>query len=447
MKQNKPIKALLVEDDEHLAFIISELLKEYPVDVMSAETLARARAVLHETEDLSIVVLDLCLPDGDGMDLVAEIRSRAPEAEVLIMTGRNEATAAVHSLKMGVFDYIVKPFELEDFRRCIKRMVMRVEAKQRCSTEAMAQVVMPVGESRQMRSIRQEILRVASYPMPVLIVGETGTGKELVARAIHQCSSLFKGPFVKVDCGVLSPTIIESELFGYEKGAFTDAKTSKIGLVELANGGTLFFDEITSLPFELQAKLLQLIEEKRFRRVGGVREIEVATRIIAATNEDIESLVRQGRFREDLYWRLNVVTIKLPPLRQRPEDILPLAYYFLEKLSRAMNKRLIGFNAEAEQVLLSQQWPGNVRQLRNAVERAVMYCRGEWITSEDLGLPGSRPAVQGMEETFKITTLYEMEREYIKKVLEAVGWNKSKAARMLGISRTTLREKLKTMQI
>jgi DNA-binding NtrC family response regulator len=439
------IKTLLVEDDENLIFVISELLKDLSIEVQFAKTLAQARELL-DTEDFDLIILDLGLPDGDGLELLKDIKVLSPGADILIMTGRNEAHPAVVSLKMGVFDYIVKPFELNDFRQCIKRFLMKSLAKQRCSAEARAQAEMPVGESRQMRMIREEIQRIADYPMPVLITGETGTGKELVARAIHQCSSIFRGPFVKVDCGVLSPTIIESELFGYEKGAFTDAKSSKIGLVELARGGVLFFDEITNLPYELQAKLLQLIEERRFRRVGGVKELEVSLRIIAATNEDLPELVRDGRFREDLYWRLNVVNIALPPLRHRPEDILPLAYYFLEKYSRATKKTIKGFTDKAEQILLEHQWPGNVRELRNAIERAVIYCKGQWIGPEDLGL-GNRSPLQRCPEQIRIVPLSEIERDYIRKVLETVGWNKSKAARMLGISRTTLREKIKALQI
>ncbi|RME66477.1 MAG: sigma-54-dependent Fis family transcriptional regulator [Nitrospirae bacterium] len=443
MATKTDIRCLLVEDDENLTFVLSNLLKEFSIKTYPSETLSQARQFL-ENEDPDLVILDLGLPDGDGSGLIEEIRSHLPDTAILIITGRDDATTAVNSLKMGVIDYIVKPFDLNELRKTINRIILKILARRDVLSEQDSEGPLLIGQSRQIKMINREIHRIADYPLPVLITGQTGTGKELVARAIHKASTVFKGPFVKVDCGVLSPTIIESELFGYEKGAFTDAKTSKAGLVEIANGGVLFFDEITNLPYELQSKLLQLIEEKRFRRVGGLKEIEVNLRIIAATNEKIEDLIKKGSFREDLYWRLNAITLNLPPLRERREDILCLAYYFLEKYCRQIKKTLKGFNDEAEKLLLIHPWPGNVRQLRNAVERAVIYCKGQWVGPEDLALTNTTAQKQ---DSFQIKPLSEIERDYIKRVLEVTKGNKTKAARLLGISRTTLREKIKTLHL
>ncbi len=443
MATKTDIRCLLVEDDENLTFVLSNLLKEFSIKTYPSETLSQARQFL-ENEDPDLVILDLGLPDGDGSGLIEEIRANLPDTAILIITGRDDATTAVNSLKMGVIDYIVKPFDLNELRKTINRIILKILARRDVLSEQDSEGPLLIGQSRQIKMINREIHRIADYPLPVLITGQTGTGKELVARAIHKASTVFKGPFVKVDCGVLSPTIIESELFGYEKGAFTDAKTSKAGLVEIANGGVLFFDEITNLPYELQSKLLQLIEEKRFRRVGGLKEIEVNLRIIAATNEKIEDLIKKGSFREDLYWRLNAITLNLPPLRERREDILCLAYYFLEKYCRQIKKTLKGFNDEAEKLLLIHPWPGNVRQLRNAVERAVIYCKGQWVGPEDLALTY---ATAQKQDSFQIKPLSEIERDYIKRVLEVTKGNKTMAARLLGISRTTLREKIKTLHL
>jgi two-component system response regulator HydG len=273
---------------------------------------------------------------------------------------------------------------------------------------------------------------------PVLITGETGTGKELAARAIHDGRPGDNGVFVKVDCGTLSPSLMESELFGYDKGAFTDARSEKRGLVELAHGGTLFLDEIGNLPIDLQPKLLRLIEESTFRKVGGLKDIAVKIRIIAATNADIEEQISLGRFREDLFYRLNVLPIPLPPLRHRGEDVLLLADYLLHEIRREMKKDIGGFTPDGRQRILSHHWPGNIRELRNAIEREVIFSRDAAITMACIGEGDKAPLLKKEP----LTTLKEMERQYIRKVLAAVDQNKSKAARILGISRTTLREYL-----
>ncbi len=276
---------------------------------------------------------------------------------------------------------------------------------------------------------------------PVLITGETGTGKELVARAIYGLSGDGREVFVKVDCGTLAGNIIESELFGHRKGAFTDAKTEKKGLVELADGGTLFLDEIGNLPPDLQPKLLRLIEEGTFRKVGGTEDIHVNVRTIAATNRDLEKDTEKGLFRQDLYFRLKVIAIDIPPLRDRGDDILSLMHYYVRHFSAELKKGVKGIVPEAETVCLNYGWPGNVRELRNCIERAVIYCRNGWVRPEHLNIRGTAANSHGKDEEF--VSLDEMERRYILKVLASVKNNKTKAAEMLGISRTTLREKIK----
>ncbi len=276
------------------------------------------------------------------------------------------------------------------------------------------------------------------------MTGETGTGKELVARAIHDGHSGQSGVFVKVDCGTLSENLIESELFGHRKGAFTDALQDKKGLVELADGGTLFLDEIGNLPISLQPKLLRLIEESTFRKVGGIKDIKVRLRIIAATNAGLEAEIGRGRFREDLYYRLNVIPVALPPLRHRGGDVLLLAEYFLHGLKKELKKEISGFTPAACREMLRHDWPGNIRELRNLIERQVIFCRTGWLSLAELTPRQARPASTGNQEPL---SLREMERQYIERILKLTNNNKSKAARILGISRTTLREKLDSDQI
>jgi len=434
-------KVLIVEDDQDLRFSLAGIVRKEGYQVLDASSGAEAVDILGK-QIVALVYLDIGLPDIDGIDLIRDIRDVAPDAEIIMLTGRNDADSAVRSLKAGAIDYIIKPFELIEFKHSLGR-VMQGRKTAQLSSLAGRQAGMAdiIGESRPVEELRQTIRTAGSVTAPVLIVGETGTGKELVARAIHENTPGRPGVFVKVDCGTLAAQVIESELFGHDKGAFTDAHATTRGLVEVADGGTLFLDEITNLPFSLQPILLRIIAESVFRRVGGLKDISVDVRIIAASNLNIQQQVKEGKFREDLYYRLNVIPIAPPPLRKRGRDVLLLANHFLHKYRMELRKDIKGLSPATEQAFLLRQWPGNVRELKNLIEREVLFSNSRWLSisrrpANDDSRAGPEPA-EG-----ELQTLAEMERKYIHKVLAATGRNKTRAAKILGISRTTLRDKI-----
>ncbi len=435
-------KVLIVEDAEDLRFSLAATVRKEGYQVLEASFGAEALDIL-DKQIVSLVYLDIGLPDIDGIDLIPDIRDIAPDTEIVMLTGRNDADSAVRSLKAGAIDYIIKPFELLEFKNSLSR-IMQGRKAARLSTLDGRQTGLNeiIGESHPVATMRETILTAGSVTAPVLITGETGTGKELVARAVHEHAPGRMGVFVKVDCGTLSGQVIESELFGHDKGAFTDAHAAKRGLVEIADGGTLFLDEITNLPVSLQPVLLRMIEESVFRRVGGLKDISIDIRIVAASNLNIPEQVKKGTFREDLYFRLNVIPITVPPLRKRGRDVLLLADHFINKFNVELRKNVKGLSPEAEQALLQGKWPGNVRELKNLIEREVLFSNSQWLSvsgcraSGDLTV-GIKP-VEGVE----LQTLAEVERKYIHKVLEATGRNKTRAAKILGISRTTLRSKI-----
>jgi DNA-binding NtrC family response regulator len=389
---------------------------------------------------IDLVFLDIGLPDGSGLDLIPAIKEIGDDIDIVMLTGINEAKTAVEALRAGAVDYIVKPFDIIEFKAILNRILQaRLMGKKATLEHRDMGIDSIIGTSSPMMRVKIAIARSSEVDSAVLITGETGTGKELTARAIHESRPGQKGVFVKVDCGTLSSNLIESELFGYEKGAFTDAGSDRKGLVEVASGGTLFLDEIGNLPIELQPKLLRLIEESTFRRVGGLKDIRVKIRIIAATNVDIAEQIDRGTFREDLYYRLNVIPIPLPPLRERGKDILLLADFFLHDLQKDLKKSFHGFTPEACTKMLRHDWQGNIRELRNLIERQVIFTKSGWITLASLTANSQTSATTNGKA---LLSLGEMEKQYIKKVLNSVNNNKSKAARILGISRTTLREKL-----
>ena len=429
---------LIVDDQEDLRFSLSKVVKKQGYEVLSAANGSDALELLRSTI-FDLVFLDIGLPDIDGIKLIESIKEIASDIDIVMLTGRNDAKTAVEALRAGAVDYIVKPFELLEFKAILNRILQaRLMGKIALLERKNVGISSIIGNSQPMMRVKEAIKMAAEVNAPVLITGETGTGKELISRAVHEGCSAKSTIFVKVDCGTLSAQLIESELFGHAKGAFTDAQTEKKGLVELANGGTLFLDEIGNLPIDLQPKLLRLIEESTFRKVGGLKDIQVSIRIIAATNIEIEEQIDRGTFREDLYYRLNVIPIVLPPLRDRGEDILQLANFFLHELKRDLKKDVQGFTPEACKKMLQHDWQGNIRELRNVIEREVIFCKNGWITMSHLRCDAT--GVPKKSEEF--INLREMEEQYIKRVLNAVNNNKSKAARILGISRTTLRDKL-----
>jgi len=354
----------------------------------------------------------------------------------------------VEALKSGAFDYITKPINnLEELDLIIEKALethslLRENRALKEELEKFAGKLEIIGESRQIKEVLSTVARVAPSDANVLLTGESGTGKELFARALHQASERAKGTFVAVSCAALPETLLESELFGHQKGAFTDAKSKRAGRFELAHGGTLFLDEIGDVPVSTQVKLLRVIETKEYHPLGSEKTYLADVRIIAATNQNLEEKIKEGTFREDLFFRLNVVGIEVPPLRDRKADISLLTDYFLRELSEKNRKRISGITPEVKDLLLRYHWPGNVRELENVLERAVVMCRGEVIDVGDLPPQLSEKATVG-EETKPTGTLREMEKEYISKALEATSWNFSEAAAILGIHRNTLRLKLK----
>ncbi len=432
-------KVLIVEDDDDLRFSLERLVVKAGYDCVAAAT-GKAGLDAASGQVVDCAFLDIGLPDVSGIELITRIKARSPDTDIVVVTGANDAKTAVRALREGALEYILKPFDLVEIRNLLRTIMSARQAVTASIVSGRDEDDGLVGCCRQMTKLKTDIRATADARPPVLIEGETGSGKEVVARALYNSRKEKRGLFVKVDCGTLASNIIASELFGHEQGAFTDAKTAKRGLVELADGGMLFLDEIGNLSLDLQPMLLRLIEESCFRRVGGLKDIHVDLRIVAATNLNLIQEVKNGRFREDLYYRLKVISLILPELRDRGDDILLLARSFLARFCREARKTIRGFTPDAEQVLLAHGWPGNVRELRNCIERAVIYAQGGLITAADLQLGTSRTLRQG--EIDALVSLAEAERRHIERVLAATGGNKARAARILGISRSTLREKL-----
>jgi DNA-binding NtrC family response regulator len=432
---------LLIDDEETITLSLRTFFEKKGYDFINAYTGKEGLATaLKELPD--IVLLDLHLPDIHGMTILREIKALHPDMVVIIMTGFGEIREAVEAIKIGAEHYFQKPIDLDELTVVVERNL----AIRQLRREVLLSKKNPypiIGRSRQIQGLIHLInLMAENSSTTVLIEGETGTGKELVARNIHVLSRRADRPFVDINCASIPEHIFESELCGYEAGAFTDAKTTKKGLFEIAEGGTLFLDEIGEMPQPLQAKLLRVIETKTFRRVGGTRDIKVDVRIIAATNKDLGECAKEGSFREDLYYRLNVMPIKIPPLRERAEDIPMIAEFFLFDTAGNMSRKVTSIDKDALKALCAYSWPGNIRELRNVLERAVILCQGQVITTGSLTLPVSSP-----EEGPEPLTLSEIERIHIRDVLSSSGNNRTKAAKLLGISRSTLNEKIKTYQL
>ena len=438
-------RILIADDEADDLFALQTLLgDEY--QIFTAETGESASAILQE-EDIGVALIDLMLPDLDGLALLGRLRQNEISTEVIMVTGHSSIATAVEAMRMGAYDYLPKPVESER----LKQVVAKAAEKYRLSisNRSMARQLKELtryedllGQSEAMRQIYRIIDAVAKSDTTVLITGESGTGKELVARALHQRSNRRKAPFIATNCSALPSEILENELFGHEKGAFTGALAEKPGCFEMADTGTLFFDEIGDMPFELQAKLLRAVEERKFRRLGGRREIAVDVRIISATNRDVRAAVKEKALREDLFFRLAVVEIELPPLRERLSDLNLLLEEFLKRYSEKAGKKLRGITREAMDILSHYTWPGNVRELRNVIERAVILCTGRQITLADL--PKHMLVIEHPNEIVLPlgTTVDDAERQLILRTLEMHNNNKTRAAETLGVSLKTLHNKV-----
>ena len=449
---------LVVDDEPGFRAMLAEIAADMGclVDVAADGLEALAKA---DGSGYDLAILDLSLPKLSGVDVLAEIKRRSPDTAVIMVTGYATAESAVEAMKLGAYDYIAKPFNVDEVRMIAERALergrlidenrfLREELRQRFGFDNV------IGANPQVQRAYVVAAQVAQTNATVLLLGETGTGKEFLARFIHYHSKRFQAPFVKVNCAALPETLLESELFGHEKGAFTGAVGRRIGRFEMANGGAIFLDEIGDISPAVQLRLLRVLQEKQFERVGGSETIQVDTRIIAATNRDLVDAIEQKSFREDLFYRLNVITISLPPLRERREDVPVFVEHFIARHSAEMGKKVKSISTDAMEMLTGYDWPGNIRELSNCIERAVILTRGDVITPHDLSFfshardAGAaavvpHPAAERGQSAAdaELLPLSEIERRHIERVLKAVDWHQTKAAAILGIDRKTLRSK------
>jgi DNA-binding NtrC family response regulator len=445
-----PISVLVVEDEESTRKLCTDVAESCGMKSIAASSVEEALRRL-ETSAVDIIVTDLLLPPSSGLDLLKQVHEMYPQVAVVVLTQYGTIDSAVAATRMGAVDYVTKPFHIDDLRARLERVArdMELDRENRLLREQLRSK--PgfggmIGVSARMQRVYKMIEKVSQHEYPVLILGESGTGKELVAKSIHYSGKRKERPFAPVDCSSLVPTLIESELFGYVKGAFTGAMQSKQGLLEAAQGGTLFLDEIGDMPVDLQAKLLRALQEREVKPVGSTERRHINIRIIAATNRDLESAIRTGAFRQDLYFRLNVVQIKLPPLRERKSDIQLLVVSFLEKFSDPQGPART-ISDDAMRRLIAYDWPGNVRELENAIERAVAMGSGPIVHVGDLPSNLHYPSGERVPDKDELLPMEELERRAILRTLRETAGDKLAAARMLGIGKTTLYRKLKQYQM
>ena len=447
---NRQANILVVDDQESMRDSCQQSLSRTGYDVDTANNGEQGLDFLKK-KSYDLVILDLKMPGLNGIDVLKKIKENDPELVVIVITGYATIESAVEAMKYGAFDFIPKPFTPESLRVIVKRALstreitlenvfLRNELKKGLGSEII------VGNDKSMKAVEQLVKKVGPTDTTVLITGESGTGKEVIARAIHQYSSRNEKPFVAVDCGSLVESLFESELFGHVKGSFTGATETKYGRFELANGGTLFFDEIGNVSLNVQAKLLRVLQEREVTKVGSSQIVKVDVRIIAATNKDLSESVKAGTFRDDLFYRLSVVPVTLPPLRERKDDIALLANHFLKKYNNKRGKDINAISKAAMDALVGYDWPGNVRELENAIERAVVLTENEVIEPADLLYYGLTVEA-GDSGSGKIQSLVDMERDHIARTLKAFDGHKGETAEALGIDRKTLRIKLKTYGI
>jgi DNA-binding NtrC family response regulator len=457
--ENKQI--LVADDEDNLRRVLKAQLQH---DGYEVRCVADGEAVLQAMAEhhIDVLITDLRMPKLDGMQVLKSVSEHFPNVPVIMITAHGTVDTAVEALKLGAFDYVTKPFDRAEFRTVVSKAVRTRELSQEHvsgdpNERGRYRII---GQSAPMHGVYDVIEKVADTPSTVLITGESGTGKELIARALHENSSRKDKPFVSVNCAAIPPDLLESELFGYERGAFTGAVTSKPGRFELAHGGTLFLDEIAEIPVSMQVKLLRALQEQEFERVGGIKTITVDSRLVAATNRDLKTSLADGEFREDLYYRLNVIHVHLPPLRDRPSDIPLLLEHFVHKFNAKLDRAMTGFEDAAMRRLLRYGWPGNIRELENVVERCMIFAEDGEVGVQHLpaevvdadgelgpGLAteiGPTPGETGLKEAVREATL-KLEREFIGRALDQTGGNVTHTARLLKISRKSLQNKMKEL--
>jgi len=455
-------RLLVVEDEARIRAIV---IKLFEADGYAVEAVGDAESALERVGDLApdVALLDLALPGMGGIELLGRLKAEHPRLQAVIMTAHGSIASAVEAMRLGAFDYVTKPFDNTELKLVVGRALAlaRLEARVETLEGQLEERFRPenmVGNSGAMADIFQRIAKIAPLDTTVLIQGESGTGKELVARAIHRYSKRKDGPFVAVNCGAIPPTLVESEFFGHERGAFTGARERRRGRIELAGGGTLLLDEVADLPANAQVGLLRVLEERELVRVGGERPIPTDVRIIAASNVDLAEAVEEGSFREDLFWRLNVVAFRIPPLRERREDVPLLADHFLRRFTDKLDRRdVTGFDPAALSLLVAHDWPGNVRELENTIEHAVALAAGTTVASDDLPprlRAGGAPAGEGASDPGTgplqqaVTRAQEaVERRMIEDALAHAGGNRTEAAKALGVSRRTLFTKIRDLRV
>ncbi len=444
---NQGVPLLVVDDEQSVRDSLERVLEKEGFQVFTAESGRQAREILQK-EPIALVLTDLRMPEISGLDLLRQVKKQYPDTEVILITGHGTIEKAVEAMKEGAYDFITKPFKRAEILRAVNKALEKqslarenrlLKEQLKSSFENKIQFI---GKSKQAHEIMQLVDRVAPLPSTVLITGESGTGKEIIARMIHMKSPRAGKRFVAVNCGAISENLIESELFGHVKGAFTGAIRDKEGLFKIASGGTLFLDEISTIPINLQVKLLRALEEHEIMPVGSTRTIPVDVRIIAASNRDLLKEVEEGRFREDLYYRLNVIGINIPPLRERREDIPLLVDYFIQKFNRELNKNVRGVSHQVMQMFLTYQWKGNVRELENAIERAMILCDGDQILPEHMPQNFANLEVQPMVKSGLKEAVMAFEKSQILKTLEIVDGDKKAAAKLLGLSISSLYRKM-----
>lgn len=458
---------LIIDDEQTLNHFVQEDLREAGYESLGALT-GQEGLDLIRRQEVDLVLLDQQLPDMHGLDVLKAIREEEPDIPVIIVTGHGAIDCAVQAMKLGAYDYMKKPYNLDTLlmivAKALEASAMRREIR-RLRREARNRYALTwiVGETPQMKAIAQLLMRVAPTNASVLLQGESGTGKEVVANAIHQQSNRSEQAFVALNCAAIPDALLESELFGYEAGAFTGAHKQKKGLVEAADGGTLFLDEISGMKPEMQAKLLRVLETRTLRRVGGTRDIKVDIRIIAASNQDLVQAIREGTFREDLYYRLGVVTVNLPPLRERIVDLPLFVAAFIDDFNRSTGRNITGVSAEALELLKAYSWPGNIRELRNVIERAIILCDGDEIRPQHLpaeiaaGRPNAAPEPAPLAQGDGTPSnghglnlreaVAQLEESLIRRALALAEGNQTRAANVLGISRDELRYRMRKYQL